>query len=394
MGLHNILFYTLNKPIPTIGGVEQATNTTAALLQGRGHRVFSMYINNIEGTISDCFTNSLQLRDDYVSKIRDFITNNDIDTIINQTDFHMASYFRQAIVNLHCSLITAHHFAPRWDFQFMSFVNVLNSFRQNKNIKNLVKIIFYPIFKFRYYIICKRYLFRGFNVSDKVVLLSDHYKEGFLKTINKTDGNKITTIPNTLASGIPTYDLRQIAKKEKIALIVSRLDEGQKRLSKALKIWKDVTEDENLKDWNMIIVGEGKSRKMYENYIASNNLQSRIKIVGKSIPWDYYKKASLFLMTSKSEGFGLTLIEAQHFGVVPMCFNSFEAAKDVIRHNETGMIIPNNNMTEYRKVLIQLMKDDALRLKMAHNGIKYVSERYSAESICNLWETLIDEVSH
>ncbi len=107
--------------------------------------------------------------------------------------------------------------------------------------------------------------------------------------------------------------------KHKVVLIVSRLDETQKRLSLALRIWKKVKQNPVADGWVMKIVGHGGDYELCENIIKNEDIPA-VTLEGRQDPIPYYKEASIFMMTSRSEAWGLTLTEAQQMGVVPIAF--------------------------------------------------------------------------
>ena len=91
-------------------------------------------------------------------------------------------------------------------------------------------------------------------------------------------------------------------------------------------------------------------------------------------------KSKCFLMTSACEGFPMTLLEAQQCGCVPILYDSFASAKDVVTDGENGILIENRDKEAYVTALKKLMKDDALRNRMSEACIK-LTERFSVENI-------------
>ena len=59
-----------------------------------------------------------------------------------------------------------------------------------------------------------------------------------------------------------------------------------------------------------------------------------------SPPIQHYKEASIFLLTSDLEGFGLVVIESMSYGVVPVVYGSYEAIYDIIDNGKSGLITP------------------------------------------------------
>ena len=71
--------------------------------------------------------------------------------------------------------------------------------------------------------------------------------------------------------------------------------------------------DDRLADWKLVIVGSGSDENNYKSYVAENDIKN-IYFEGNKNPLPYYQKASVFLMTSALESWGLTITEAQQFG--------------------------------------------------------------------------------
>ena len=88
-------------------------------------------------------------------------------------------------------------------------------------------------------------------------------------------------------------------------------------------------------DWSLIIVGGG--RQLDEmRQLAANLKLVNVKFEGFQDPKSYYERASIFCMTSSYEGFGIVLVEAMQYGVVPMAFNSYISVTDII---ENGVMV-------------------------------------------------------
>ena len=63
---------------------------------------------------------------------------------------------------------------------------------------------------------------------------------------------------------------------------------------------------------------------------------------------DYYKKASILMLTSYSEGFGLVLNEAAHMGVPAVMFE-IPALEYIVTHGKNGYIIPRYDFDDMAK---------------------------------------------
>lgn len=83
----------------------------------------------------------------------------------------------------------------------------------------------------------------------------------------------------------------------------------------------------------------------------------------------------------------MTLTEAQQNGVVPMAFGSFGAVYDIIEDGKSGFIIPAFDEDQYARKLEELITDESLRMKMAHNAVES-SQKFHIDNIGQKWQEL------
>ena len=260
--------------------------------------------------------------------------------------------------------------------------NILQPINRNyvEQAKNLVRWI-----TGRHVIQVMRAMYR---VSDSFVLLSGSFRNEFQKGFGITDLRKCIAIPNPL-----TFDTfasnEEIIQKKKIVLIVARIHEEPKNLKAALRIWKNIENSQAVSNWNLELAGHGDDEQMILDYASSLQLK-HFKFLGrKDNPLELYQSASIFMMTSRYEGFPMTLTEAQQNGVVPIAFGSYGAVYDIIKDGENGYIVPPFDEDLYSKKLLNLMRDDKLRNQMAANAVKSC-RKFSIETIGLQWQELFE----
>lgn len=391
----NILFYTTNEVAPQYGGVERITaNIANALALFYNANCYSAYKYNIDKSfIKQQFVNTIKITSYHkLNKLIQFIEQNKIDVIINQGEHKLTKNLRKALDQSQsngCKLIFALHVSPATEINFITLDNPKKELKEGKNIvKNISKCISFPYQKIRKIIKLPILYRESYNFADKVVLLSSHFKNNFLEYAHLKDDSKIRIIHNAL-SFQNFYDLTNYSHKKKEVLIVSRLEEEPKRISLALKIWKEIEADSTLSEWKLKIVGHGKMESWYKSLAKHYNLR-HVFFEGPQNPEPYYNEASIFMLTSSFEGWGLTLTEAQQYGCVPMAFNSFASLADIISDRRNGFIIQNDDISMYIKQMKLLMTDEKLRKSMSANAIES-SKQFSIESIIKKWMEVISE---
>ena len=391
----NILYHTYEKVHSTKGGTERTTITLAKALTGLyAAKCFSIYEAHADMPKEECFvkeflwTPQKELEKNIIV-LRNIIVENRIDCVIVQGAFIHVPRFRAAVDGITCKIIIAHHFEPRWELVFGRFDKIIK--HRPKSVVDFARwiknIIFYPFTARRKERQLSSAYRAAYECADNVVLLCRSFIKTYGDFAGVHDTSKYAVIPNGLSFDVtPSFDK---LSKQKVVLIVSRFDEASKRLSLALRIWARVKQDPVAKDWTLRIVGDGNDGGLYERIIRDEHIPD-VSLEGRQDPIPYYNEASIFLMTSRSESWGLTLTEAQQMGVVPIAFDTYASLREIITDSENGAIIMEDDVDSYVFRMKELMSDSDLRQQMAKQAISS-SQRFSKERIAEMWWKLLSK---
>lgn len=371
------------------GGTERATCLIARGLKKFNHTTIGFLMID-QNTRRIYFNQNIEVVDLY-----SFLVEKQIDIVINQIGF--SSWLLIEFLNKGGGqwrdeggkIFTVMHFDPV--FPKNTAHNLLLDWHQlplYRKLKRMIRIILLPRENYRAFL-CRQKAYRLlYHLSDRYILLSAMHIPSFKKITGLSNMSKICIIPNAL-----TFDdistLEELQQKESVVLIVSRLDEPQKRISISLKCWKQIQNLPQTADWKLQIIGDGNDVDYYRRYIKQNNLQ-RVEMLGKQNPDEYYKKASLFLMTSSAEGWGLTLTESLERGVVPITMNSSPSFADILE-GDLDNLVKNNDIETFKKRILEMMSNEQLRRSKAEAALQRV-KRFSSDRICSTWSALINEV--
>lgn len=225
---------------------------------------------------------------------------------------------------------------------------------------------------------------------NKYVFLSPSFQRQFEEFAHYIDNSKkLDAIPNPLVFDRDiTPD--KYAEKENIVLIVGRMFDPPKKISRALRAWHIVEESPVSSNWKLQIVGEGPDLSQYKQLAKELNLQ-RVSFEGYQQPLPYYEKAKIFLMTSAIEGFPMTLIEAQQQGVVPIAMDTFLSLHDIISSGENGIITPDGDEILFAQAIISLIENPKKLDALAQQAL-VTCRKFSINNIVDLWENLITKM--
>lgn len=392
----NILFVTVNKVSNNFkGGIEKITSILMETFKKHGINCYSIYNvdNNYTPTLQQEKNYKIDFKDiNSLQKLESIIIDNKIDFIINQHNneaIELLWRLKQKMGKI--KLIYCLHMSPYSIYNPTKFYFLYNDFFNDISIKKISKLIAYPLFNIYIHKKQKKLLNSIYYKNDAIILLSKYYIEEFIKIIKQKDFSKIEAINNCLTY-TNTFNIANYKNKENKIIVVARFLDSHKNISEIIKIWFLVEKNILNLNWTLEIIGEGPDKYKYLDLIKKLNIKN---IIIKEVedPLPYYQKASIFLMTSKVEGFPLTLNEAKQNGVVPIVYNSFKAATEMIDNGKDGFLIKNNNKKDFYQKLVLLMLDKNLRENMALNAIRN-AKKYDPENIYSDWLNIFNRISN
>ena len=216
---------------------------------------------------------------------------------------------------------------------------------------------------------------------DRFVVLTDEDKASW------TELNNVIVIPDPLAFTID--EVSPLTNKRVIA--VGRYV-YQKGFDLLLQAWAKMENQHS--DWELVVYGMG-DRDPYEQIIDDLRIdRSRCHLYGSTpdIKKEYLN-SSLFVFSSRFEGFGMVLIEAMACGLPVVSFDCPCGPKDIVRHDEDGMLVPSGDTDSLADAMHKLMSDDDLRKDMASKAIINV-RRFQLDEIAQRWKTLFNSLGY
>lgn len=389
-----VMLYTRFRPVNEKGGTEHTTVVLAKELRERfGMEAIATYRNDFDGTC-DGFDAVYKLPKGSKAAIKaaiDIVRRHHVETIVVQGFFRETRLFYAVKKKTGCRLVFAYHFQPGWErLDKNQILKKIASHHGMGRLKYRFKYLLFPIFYLLNFIKFRKRYYHAFRRADNVVVLSRPYEHLFLKMAFAHDEGKICSIPNMLPYPQEVSNGVNASQKEKIALIVSRLDERQKRVRLALELWKKaVGEDPSLDEWQLYVVGDGDTCvvNQYREWAERHGVP-RVTFTGRTNPLPYYQRASVFIMTSRFEGLPLTILESRQCKVVPIAFDTFGAIHDLIHDDKDGFVVKEGDDDRYVKCLRLLMGDGDLRSKMIAEGLRSLVP-FRHDRVAEQWHRLI-----
>lgn len=214
-----------------------------------------------------------------------------------------------------------------------------------------------------------------------LVVLTQHDVESWKGIIEPT------VIPNSLSF----YPPESSTCENKLIISIGRLSE-QKGYDKLLDAWKIVIRKHP--DWKIHIYGQGEWENRLKGEIEKHGLtESFILKTPVSNIMDKYLESSMYVLSSRFEGFGLVLIEAMACGLPCVSFDCPNGPHDIIRDKEDGILVKNGDIQALADEICYLIEHPSERKLMGENAKRNV-RRYLPDHVMEQWKSYLETLAN
>lgn len=218
--------------------------------------------------------------------------------------------------------------------------------------------------------------------------LMSHLARNFSKFIVLTKGNtkewsqlnNLAVIPNPTSF----YPHKKSSLESKTVLAVGK-QSYQKGYDRLLKSWQMV--EQRNPDWKLDIYGKIDAYYQLPELCKTLSLQNVEFCPPSKTILDQYLNASICVLSSRYEGFGMVLIEAMSCGVPCVAFDCPHGPSDIITHGEDGFVVSNGDIQAFADAIELLIRDEVLRKRMGAKARENV-KRYIPSHVIQQWDDL------
>lgn len=381
----NILFYQYGLA-PVGGGIQRVTYNISKELCCRNINCYVAFWNKESLNTKLCYYKDTiylpLINKESRRELARYIRKNHITVVVNQCAENktITQYLYAVKEELSIKLYSYLHLSPTssrdgsnyFDVRFPSLI-----------IRGICKKILLQIFQYD-----RKRLLCAYNKSEKLILLSERFKEDLISILgeNIVQEEKLFYITNS-CSFDGFFDKQKLTAKKNLILVVSRMVETNKRISISLDLWRIISK--KYPDWKLVIIGDGPNLKDYKK-ISEKYRLSNIFFEGNVNPLPYYQEASLLLMTSLYEGFGMTLLESHQMGVVPVALDTYKSLHDIVENGYNGLIVKDKTLSGFQAAVESLINNTAQRRYMARNAIES-SKKFLPSLVVEKWIELLNK---
>lgn len=225
--------------------------------------------------------------------------------------------------------------------------------------------------------------------ADTVVMLTSEGLDWLRETIGGARG---VVIPNPVVYPITDAEPRidpagLVPPGRRVVLGAGRLA-PQKAFGRLISAFASIAD--RYAEWDLVILGEGTERSSLEAMRLECGLERRVYLPGRAGNiGEWYSSADLYVLSSRFEGFPMTLVEAMASGCASVSYDCDTGPRDIIRDGVNGLLVtPEGDIDALASAMGQLMGSDSERQRLAAAGVE-VRDEFSLDRILAGWDEIL-----
>lgn len=168
-------------------------------------------------------------------------------------------------------------------------------------------------------------------------------------------------------------------------LYFGRLDDKVKNFKLMLEAFARSQAKDKIK---LVIMGDGPDADLIRNEIKSKNLESVVLLPFQANPYAIVQQAKFTILTSRYEGFPMSVIESLALGVPVVAVDCQSGPSEVIQNEHNGLLVANHDSGALAQAILRFANENDLLDICRHNAAESVSH-LSAQNIARQWQQIL-----
>jgi len=225
---------------------------------------------------------------------------------------------------------------------------------------------------------------RRYRSLDALAVLTEEDRRDYEAAFG--GATRVVRVPNA----VPPLGGDRADPAAKVAVAAGRLN-SQKGFDLLIEAWKPVAEAHP--DWQLRIYGRGLHREAYKRQARDAGLAGQVLLLGATRDLGAaLAQGSLFVLSSRFEGFGIVIVEAMSKGLAVVSFDCPRGPGEIIDDGRDGVLVPPGDVPALSRALLEVVGDEERRRALGAAALE-TARRYDPAAVGKSWVTLMDELA-
>ena len=225
---------------------------------------------------------------------------------------------------------------------------------------------------------------RRYRSLDALAVLTEEDRRDYEAAFG--GATRVVRVPNA----VPPLGGDRADPAAKVAVAAGRLN-SQKGFDLLIEAWKPVAEAHP--DWQLRIYGRGLHREAYKRQARDAGLAGQVLLLGATRDLGAaLAQGSLFVLSSRFEGFGIVVVEAMSKGLAVVSFDCPRGPGEIIDDGRDGVLVPPGDVPALSRALLEVVGDEERRRALGAAALE-TARRYDPAAVGKSWVTLMDELA-
>jgi glycosyltransferase involved in cell wall biosynthesis len=199
---------------------------------------------------------------------------------------------------------------------------------------------------------------------------------------------RVTTIPNPVAPVASVTSGGRASQPPGFNIVAMGRLVQHKGFDLLLEAFAAITRQ--FAEASLVIYGEGPQRAALQAQADRLGLGARVSFPGQvQNAANALAAASLFVLSSRYEGFPNVLIEAMSLARPVVAFDCPSGPAEIIRHEVDGLLVPMGDVQALSAAIARVLSDAPLRQRIAARAVE-VNERFSQQRVLAQWLRVLE----
>jgi glycosyltransferase involved in cell wall biosynthesis len=229
-----------------------------------------------------------------------------------------------------------------------------------------------------------RDVLRRYRSLDALAVLTEEDRRDYEAALG--GATRVVRLPNA----VPPLGGELARPERKVAVAAGRLN-SQKGFDLLIEAWKPVAEAHP--GWQLRIYGRGLQRDALKRQARDAGLAGQVLLMGATRDLGAaLAQGSLFVLSSRFEGFGIVVVEAMSKGLAVVSFDCPRGPGELIDDGRDGVLVPPGDVGALSRALLEVVGDEERRRALGTAALE-TARRYDPAAVGKDWVTLIDELA-